>query len=252
MSKFLISSEVAELLPRMQVVVVSVKGLDNSGGKPNVAAHVQHVVDKTVEHFASRKYANAQSHPRIALYRNTLKDVANVSTKKYPQSNESLVKRVLKEKAAPRPISPAVDFYNAVSIEHAVTAGAFDLDELKAKPEPLELRVSKVEQDTFVPLDAPRAEPGKVDVKEILYAQGSTVLTRHMAWRQSAQALVTRESNNIMFMSEVFNEGAVGGEPSELAVSVATSLQKGLKELLGVDSTVEFLGLSLGKLEIEL
>lgn len=41
MSRFLISSEVAELLPRMQVVVVIARGLDNSSENPGVAAHAQ-------------------------------------------------------------------------------------------------------------------------------------------------------------------------------------------------------------------
>ena len=175
-----------------------------------------------------------------------------MSSKKYPQSNESLTKRILKEKKAPPPISPVVDFYNSISIKYSVTAGAFDLDALKSKPEPLELRVAKVEEDTFVPLDAPDAAPGKVDAKEILYAQGPTVLTRHLAWRQSAQALVTAESKNVMFMSEVLHETEVGSEPSDLAKSVATSLQTGLKELFNVDSSVEYLGLSLGKLDTDL
>lgn len=212
----------------------------------------QSVVDETVEHFASNNYANAQSHPRIIHYRDALKNAANVSSKKYPQSNESLIKRILKEKRAPRPISPVVDFYNSVSIKHIVTAGAFDLDELKARPEPLELRVANVEADTFVPLDAPDAAPARVDAKEILYAQGSTVLTRHLAWRQSAQALVTDKSKDVMFMSEVFNEGGVETEPSELTKSVASSLQNGLKDLFNVDSSVEYLGLSLGKLDADL
>lgn len=41
MSKFIISNEVAELLPYMQVVIVIAKGLDNSVEIPRVAAHVQ-------------------------------------------------------------------------------------------------------------------------------------------------------------------------------------------------------------------
>lgn len=210
-------------------------------------------MDKTVAFFAANNYANAQSHPRVTLYRNALKTAANVSSKKYPQSNESLLKRVLKEKQAGRPISPIVDFYNSVSIEHAVTAGAFDLTELRAANAPLELRVAHVEQDEFVPLDAPAdAQPGKVDKGEILYAQGNTVLTRHFAWRQSKQALVTDESTEVMFMSEVFNEGEVGTEPTQLSQAVAKSLQDGLREFFGVESTVIYLGRSLGGLEVAL
>lgn len=208
-------------------------------------------MDGTIAHFTASNYANAQSHPRIALYRDALKAAANMSAKKYPQSHESLVKRVLKEKQAPR-ISPVVDLYNSVSIEHIVTAGAFDLDELKKQPEAaLALRVGQVDKDSFVPLDAPFAVPTKVDAKEILYAQGSTVLTRHLAWRQSAQALVTEASRNVVFVSEVLHTDD-SGAPSELAKAVAGSLQKGLEDYFHVSSRVEFLGKSLGKLEVAL
>ena len=55
-----------------------------------------------------------------------------------------------------------------------------------------------------------------------------------------------------MFMSEVLHETEVGSEPSELAKSVATSLQTGLKDLFNVDSSVEYLGLGLGKLATDL
>lgn len=139
----------------------------------------------------SPRTTSAQSHPRVALYRNKLKAVANMSSKKYPQSNESLLKHILKEKQAGRPISPLVDFYNSVSIEHAVAASAFDLPELRAANAPLELRVARVEEDGFIPLDVSGAQPGKVDKGEILYAQGNPVLPRYLAWRQSKQALVT-------------------------------------------------------------
>lgn len=209
-------------------------------------------MEATVQHFEANKYPNAQSHPRIALYRDALKAAANVSAKKYPQSHESLLKRVLKEKQPPRPISPVVDFYNSVSVEHLVTAGAFDLDELQSQPEAaLALRLAAVDEDRFVPLDAPDAAPARVDAKEILYAQGSTVLTRHLAWRQSRQALVTETSTNVVFVSEVLNEDEVEA-PSELARAVAATLQKGLKDLFHVDTRVDFLGKSLGKLEVEL
>lgn len=210
-------------------------------------------MDKSLAFFASNNYGNVQSHPRIALYRNTLKTVANVSTKKYPQSNESLLKRVLKEKKPGRPISPVVDFYNSISIEYAVTAGAFDLKDLKSIGSPLELRLANVEQDGFVPLDAAdNAQPGSPDKGEILYVQGNTVLTRHLAWRQSRQALVTDDSDEVMFMSEVLNEGAVGTEPTELSRAVANSLQEGLREFFGVESKVAYLGKSLGELQTTL
>jgi hypothetical protein len=41
MTTFKISSEVAELLPSLQVVVVVAKGLDNRTVNPNIATHAQ-------------------------------------------------------------------------------------------------------------------------------------------------------------------------------------------------------------------
>lgn len=41
MTSFKIASEVADLLPTMQVVVVTAKGLNNHAAKPEVTAHVQ-------------------------------------------------------------------------------------------------------------------------------------------------------------------------------------------------------------------
>ncbi|KAJ5657338.1 uncharacterized protein N7484_000987 [Penicillium longicatenatum] len=124
------------------------------------------------------------------------------------------------------------------------------LIELSNANVPLELRLAHVEEDCFVPLDADTdAQLVKVDKAEILYAQGNTVLTRHMAWRQSKQALVANDSTEIMFMSEVFNEGAMGTEPTEMARTIAASLQDGLREFFGVESTVSYLGKSLGKLD---
>lgn len=164
----------------------------------------------------------ARSHTRAWLSTATrssvLKSAANVSTKKYLQSNESLIKRILKKKEVGRSISPVVDFYNSISIQHAVTAGAFGLPELRAANALLELRIANAKQDGFIPLGAPAdAQPGKVDKEEILYAQGNTVLTRHMAWRQCKQALMTDESIEAMFMSEVSNEGEVGTSPPALS-----------------------------------
>jgi hypothetical protein len=41
MATFKISSEVAELLPTLQVVVVTAKRLDNSTVNPSIASHAQ-------------------------------------------------------------------------------------------------------------------------------------------------------------------------------------------------------------------
>jgi hypothetical protein len=53
-------------------------------------------------------------------------------------------------------------------------------------------------------------------------------------------------------MSEVVNDGAVGAEPTKLSRAIAISLQDGLREFFGVESTVAILGKSLEQLQVEL
>jgi DNA/RNA-binding domain of Phe-tRNA-synthetase-like protein len=214
---------------------------------------LQDAAVKTLQSLS--QYSNAQSHPRIALYRDALKKAVNLSAKKYPQSNESLAKRLLKEQKALRSINPIVDFYNAVSIKYGVTVGAFDLNELKRLASDghihLELRRSKM-GDTFLALDAPEgAKAVMTEEGEISYVQGCTVLTRHLAWRQSLQGLVTGETRDVIFMSEVFNDEAIA-QPTQLTENVLEELKKGLKEFFGVGCNTVVLGDSIGKLSADL
>ena len=277
MERFVISQDVAKLLPLMQVVVVTASNVDNSASKPAVQQHAE--VSK--QHFAPRllipawtspmlrrchstqdvtaatlssleAYPNAQSHPRIALYRDTLKEKCNLSAKKFPQSNESLYKRILKQKKALWPLNPLVDFYNTISIKHAVTAGAFDIVDLKSKSSaPLELRMTRA-GDMFLGLEAcDGAEPAPVGERELAYALDNVVLTRHLAWRQALSGLVTSKTKDVIFVSEIFNEKEAN-EPTELARSVANDLVDGLDEFFGVKANATFLGLGLGKLSVEI
>lgn len=205
-----------------------------------------------------KELANAQSHPLIARYRDTLKSAVGLSAKKFPQSNESLYKRLLKEAKPFRPINPLVDFYNAISIKHGVTAGAFDLDELaslfKGEDEgaTLELRLTDV-KDSFLALDAgSNSSPVDVASGELAYTRGNLVLTRHLAWRQSIQGLVKAETKNVVFVSEIFNE-RVCADVTALATEVERSLVEGLKTYFDVEASVHtVLGSGLAKLSTTL
>ena len=175
-----------------------------------------------------------------------------MSAKKFPQSNESLLKRVVKKGAALPAINPLVDFYNAISIKHAVTAGAFDLAVLKARSAaPLELRRGIKGEDTFVALDSKSdAAPESVEEGELVYAQGNTVLTRHLAWRQAAQGLVTSETRDVVFVSEILECGKAGEEGMDLAKTVANDLVDGLKQFFGVDARAVVLGVERSQVEM--
>lgn len=169
----------------------------------------------------------------------------------------------MKDKKPFRPINPLVDFYNSISVKHAVTAGAFDIASLKtsAAAEPdtvgkhplLELRLTR-DGDVFLALDAPEGTaPTPVPADELAYVQGNAVLTRHLAWRQAAAGLVTPQTTDVVFMSEIFNESGEGADaPSALAQSVADDLVKGLKDFFGVEGKAVVLSAGLGKTDVEI
>ena len=98
----------------------------------------------------------------------------------------------------------------------------------------------------FKALDA-EADASAVPVAagELVYVQDRTVLTRHLAWRQAAEGLVTEKTENVIFMSEIFDV-EMKNTPSELAKSVADDLVVGLKEFFGVEARATILGEGLG------
>ena len=103
----------------------------------------------------------------------------------------------------------------------------------------------------FKALDADeKADAAKVPEGELVYVQGSTVLTRQLAWRQAREGLVTAGTKDVIFMSEVFGEG-VEGTVSELAKGVADDLVDGLKRCFGVDARATVLGEGLGVRDVE-
>lgn len=103
--------------------------------------------------------------------------------------------------------------------------------------------------DVFRALDAGDGE-GEVEVGkgEVVYVQDGTVLTRGLAWRQARVGLVGEGTTNVIFMSEVLEEGGEG----ELVASVAADFMDGLRRFWGVEGQVSILGNAEGKLSVGL
>jgi len=159
----------------------------------------------------------------------------------------------MKDRTPPRPLVPLVDFYNAVSIKHCVTAGAFDLADLEGRGAPLELRMTR-QGDTFRALGTSEdAAPVSLGVGELAYAQGSVVLTRQLAWRQSVEGLVTEHTTRAVFVSEILADEDEGQEGAKaLAQQVARDLEEGLVSMFQAQVTATIVGGVEGKLSVDL
>jgi DNA/RNA-binding domain of Phe-tRNA-synthetase-like protein len=118
-------------------------------------------------------------------------------------SLDALSRRLRRDGKLPR-INPAVDAYNLVSITRGTPAGAFDMDKLAER---VTIRFTEPD-DSFTPLGEPE-EAEQPKQGEVVYAQGSQVLTRSWNHRDSDQTKVTETSRNVVFILERISQAAV-------------------------------------------
>jgi DNA/RNA-binding domain of Phe-tRNA-synthetase-like protein len=218
--EFVAEPAVFACFPGIRIVVAVAHDLSNASPHPAIEAEWRAAwADASQEAI----HGNAQSHPRIRPWRERF-TAMGVSGKLFPSSAESLLRRALKG-GEPFSINPLVDWYNSISLRHAVPAGGFDLSALFG---PLELRLTR-EGDMFVALD--EQEPVPVPPGEVAYADGTTILTRHFVWRQSRDGLITPATRDVILLSEVLGE--VG---DAVASTVESAFRAGLQDFFGVGS----------------
>ena len=221
--RFVVSPEIFELYPGLRLPVAVAEGVEAAAD----AAGVEKLWRQAWEEagHSAPTYGNAQSHPRVAAWRDAMA-ATGVSGRKFPSSVESLFRRAFKGGEPPR-INPLVDFYNSVSLRHAVPAGGFDLAQLG---DALELRLTR-QGDTFRPLDSASAE--RVEPGEVAYASGNEVLTRHFVWKQSHKGLLGESTRSVFLVCEVLGE--VEESTDGLAHAVLEDLSEGVRRYFGAE-----------------
>lgn len=174
-----LSPEVAAAYPEADVRLVVARGLVNSGW--------------SVDPPPARPYD--ESAPEIATWHAAFRSFGTNPRRSRP-SVDALLRRFDRSGSLPR-INPAVDAYNSVSVRFGVPAGAFDLDRL---PGDVLIRYA-ADGDEFTPLGEPdvveKPNPG-----EVVYAAGSTVLTRHWNHRDSDLTKLTEATTDAVFILE--------------------------------------------------
>ncbi|MBI4259687.1 MAG: hypothetical protein HY658_03880 [Actinobacteria bacterium] len=215
--EFVAHDEVFGLFPGLRLAVVVAAGLDGARGAQAAGEEWRREWEAASAHAV---HGNAQSHPRVAPWRERMR-AAGASPRDFPSSIESLLRRALKG-GDPFRIDPVVDWYNAVSLRHVCPAGGFDLGQVAG---PLELRLARP-GDTFHALD--EEAPAAVPPGEVAYADGATVLTRHFVWKQSRTALIGPGTQDVFLVSEVLGEVEEG-----VAEAVASDLRRGAEETFG-------------------
>ena len=224
--RFEIEKSIFRYFPGMKIIAVVARDIQPLENTATIDATLADAWQRAATTLT--EYENPQSHPYIKPWGERMKAVG-APRKQFPSSIEALMRRAGKGNA-PASINPLVDFYNAISLKYIVPAGGYDIDAIN---DDLWLRFSK-QGDTFLALDS--NEEINVPNGEVCYADGSTIITRHFVWKQSKHAILTHESKNVLFVSEVLEE-----LPPETADDVAGAIRTGLKQFFGIDAETHVL-----------
>jgi len=163
---------------------------------------------------------NPAEHPRIAAWREAYRRFG-ARPSDFRASVEALARRVLRGDALPS-INALVDVGNLVSLRYLMPVGVHPVP---SGSEALTLRPS-APGDSFLPPDGGAAEPPEAG--EIVFTQGSTVLTRRWTWRQSALTLTLPETRAVFF-----NLDALEVIPDETLARAAHDVEQLVYEYCG-------------------
>ncbi len=129
--------------------------------------------------------------PRIKAWRDAYR-MFGAKPAEFRSSVEAMARRALRGDELPA-INALVDIGNIISLRHLIPAGGHAIDVLKGD---IELRFATGDED-FVPFgtnDLEHPLPG-----EVIFVEGSVVLTRRWTWRQANHTLTLPETQSIEF-----------------------------------------------------
>lgn len=163
---------------------------------------------------------NPAEHPRIAAWREAYRRFG-ARPSDFRASVEALVRRVLRGDALPS-INALVDIGNIVSLRYLIPVGMHPVPSSNAA---LILRIA-AEDDRFSPPDgAPGESPER---GEVVFVQGSTVLTRRWTWRQAAGTLTLPETRAVFC-----NFDALGVVPEDALLAAMRDAQQLVQQYCG-------------------
>ena len=223
MADYRIDAEIFRLYPGYRRGLVLAQGLRNG------AANAGLIEQLRTQEVALREHVqgNPAEYPRIAAWREAYRRFG-ARPSDFRSSIEALARRVLRGDALPS-INALVDIGNLISLRYLVPVGVHPVPPGEG---PLCLRLSNP-TDSFLPPDGAAAEvPEK---GEVVFVQGSTVLTRRWTWRQSALTLTLPETTAVFF-----NIDALQSVPDEEIDAAIRDIGQLVREHCGgdVDATV--------------
>ena len=224
--KFVVESEVFELLPNLVIAAPIIRGLDNSKGKDEALA----LLRKTENDLrASMTLYQFWQDQRITSYYDAFKKFGTDPEIRRP-AHIALAKRVLEGGQLPN-INPIVNIYNSISIKYLTPFGGENLDAIKGD---FRLFIAKGGEQ-WIPIGGDKAKPALTG--ELVWGDDIDLSTRALNWRQCDRTKMTDETTNGFFIMDGFVDvnKSIMERASKEFIDVATSFCGGKSEIYWMD-----------------
>lgn len=198
MNRFRYHPAILARYPDLATAVISIRGVDNTGQPPALAADVAAEIDAARQRLAETPAAELAS---ISAWRKAFSSFGTKPTQ-YRNAAEALLRRVGNGNDLPT-LNPLADIANLVSIRFAVPVAVLDLDGLAGE---LTVRFADGTErfDGLGTEEATTTEPGEV----IFIDDAGTVHARRWCWRQSRAAATTPSTRNAVGVIEAHHPNA--------------------------------------------
>ena len=201
--RLVVSDHVRERFPTYRAIVVEASGVKNGPSDDDSLGLLREAEDRA----RLRLHGGPPSAlPEIAAWRGAMA-AFGCKPSRYPCSAEALLKRVARGDDLPA-INRLVDFYNAISVAHALPLGGEDVERVRGDV----VLMPATGDEVFDGGDPPR--PG-----EIVWRDDRGVTCRAWNWRQGVRTRITETSTHVYFLLEAIEpEGlrALGRAADEL------------------------------------
>ena len=169
-----IDKKIFDLFPGYCRGVVLAFDINNDNSPPELTAMLREAEAALRDKIDKDEIA---AHPRINSWREAYR-AFGAKPAKYRSSIEAMIRRVVNGNELPN-INTIVDIGNIISLKNIITAGGHAIDVVSDN---ISLREATGEEEftAFGTDKAENPEPG-----EIIFTEGSTVLTRRWSWRQA-------------------------------------------------------------------
>lgn len=225
--KFVIESEVFDLLPNLVIGIPIVRGFDNTKGKAESLNLLRDAEKNLQETMTLDQFWQDQ---RITSYIDAFKKFGTDPEIRRP-AHIALAKRVLEGGQLPN-INPIVNIYNTISLKYLTPFGGENLDVLKGN---FRLFVAMGGEQWF-PIGTDKSKPALEG--ELVWGDDIDLSTRALNWRQCERTKMTDETINGFFVMDGFFDvnKSIMERASKEFIDIVTKLCGGKSDIFWMDN----------------